>query len=66
MSITGSQEKVRLIDDAFGKICQSIGDLSVAVRISAAQLLGRMKNISPYFLEQTLDKKLMSDMRVTL
>lgn len=55
---------MHLVDDAFAKICQAIGDLSVNVRTLAAELLGSMVNVNPHFLEQTLDKKLMSDMRV--
>lgn len=57
-------DEVRLVDDAFAKICQAIGDLSVNVRTLAAELLGSMTHVNPHFLEQTLDKKLMSDMRV--
>ncbi|EFX70011.1 hypothetical protein DAPPUDRAFT_328539 [Daphnia pulex] len=61
--IPGCQDEVHLVDDAFAKICQAIGDLSVNVRTLAAELLGSMVNVNPHFLEQTLDKKLMSDMR---
>ncbi|KAG1687336.1 Integrator complex subunit 4 [Nymphon striatum] len=61
--IPNSLEFNRLIDDAFSKICQSINDLSMKVRVQAASLLGGMKDVSPEFLEQTLDKSLMSNMR---
>lgn len=59
-------EQLRLVDDAFAKICESVTDLSLRVRTIACQLLGTMTHVSPKFLEQTLDKKLMSNMRVSL
>ena len=57
-------DSIRLVDDAFGKICNAINDLSVQVRETAAQLIGGMVKVSQDFLEQTLDKKLMSNMRL--
>ncbi|KAF7284883.1 integrator complex subunit 4 [Rhynchophorus ferrugineus] len=61
--VPGSDHEIRLIDDAFGKICNGVTDLSMHVRTLAAKLLGTMKLVSPKFLNQTLDKKLMSNMR---
>ncbi|KAL1514289.1 hypothetical protein ABEB36_003569 [Hypothenemus hampei] len=61
--VPGSIHEIRLIDDAFGKICNGVADLSMQVRTLAAKLLGTMKLVSPKFLTQTLDKKLMSNMR---
>lgn len=58
-----SEQEIRLIDDAFGKICNAVTDLSMQVRTYAAKLLGSMSLVSPKFLNQTLDKKLMSNMR---
>lgn len=58
-----SEQEIRLIDDAFGKICNGVTDLSLYVRTHAAKLLGKMTVVSPKFLNQTLDKKLMSNMR---
>ena len=60
--------EVRLIDDAFGKICNGVNDLSVHVREKAMKLIGKFSfpagiGVSQIFLEQTLDKKLMSNMR---
>ena len=56
---------MRLIDAAFGKICGAICDLSMQVRVRAADLLGGMSMVGGEFLYQTLDKKLMSNMRVS-
>ena len=63
VALTGSDQTVRLADDAFGHICNAINDLGVRVRVRAATLLGSMTSVSTRFLEQTLDKKLMSNMR---
>ena len=57
--------ELRLVDDGFAKICNGINDVSLYVRELSAKLMGYMdKGISQIFLEQTLDKKLMSNMRL--
>ncbi|XP_045620866.1 integrator complex subunit 4 [Procambarus clarkii] len=61
--IPDSDHHVRLIDNAFSQICNVVNDISVRVRTQAASLLGTMTNVSERFLQQTLDKKLMSNMR---
>uniref|UniRef100_A0A336LYV8 CSON004676 protein n=2 Tax=Culicoides sonorensis TaxID=179676 RepID=A0A336LYV8_CULSO len=63
IKIDDSDQEIRLIDDAFGKVCIMLCDLSMQVRTQAAELLGGMSNVSEEFLHQTLDKKLMSNMR---
>ena len=55
---------LRIVDDAFIKVCNMINDSSVAVRALAASLLGQFPSVSQQFLDQTLDKKLMSHLRV--
>ncbi|KAJ8256789.1 hypothetical protein COCON_G00189410 [Conger conger] len=61
--IPSSSEEIRLVDDSFGKISHMVSDGSWVVRVQAAKILGSMQQVSPHFLEQTLDKKLMSDLR---
>lgn len=58
-----SDSQLRLIDAAFGNICSAMCDLSMQVRTQAASLLGSMTEVSSEFLHQTLDKKLMSNLR---
>ncbi len=56
--------ELSMLDDAFVKICDHVNDSSMPVRALAAQLLGDFTNVSEKFLEQTLDKKLMSHLRI--
>ena len=53
-----------LSDDAFVKICDLVNDSSMPVRAQATQLLGDFSRVSNKFLDQTLDKKLMSHLKV--
>ncbi|RWS02319.1 hypothetical protein B4U79_07769 [Dinothrombium tinctorium] len=61
--VNQGEEQIRLVDDAFAKICMMINDLSISVRMNAATLLGNFSDVSPNFLTQTLNKTLMSNLR---
>jgi len=61
-SVVGGQT-IRLVDDVFSRTCQAINDVRETVRVLAARLIGEMRGVSQGYLEQTLDKKLMSNMR---
>ena len=52
------------IEISFPIVVVMIHDISVKVRMKAASLLGSLHLVSSKFLEQTMDKKLMSNMRV--
>ena len=56
--------EARLCDDAFAHVCDLLNDVSMPVRALAASLLGDFHSVSPRLLEQTLDKKLMSHLKV--
>ena len=56
--------EVRMCDDAFARVCDLLNDLSMPVRTLAASLLGDFHSVNPHLLEQTLDKKLMSHLKV--
>uniref|UniRef100_A0A7G3B2J9 Integrator complex subunit 4 n=1 Tax=Lutzomyia longipalpis TaxID=7200 RepID=A0A7G3B2J9_LUTLO len=61
--VPDSDMEMRLVDAAFGKVCSAMCDLSMQVRTQAAELLGGMTAVGSEFLNQTLDKKLMSNLR---
>lgn len=63
IAVPDSDSEVRLVDAAFGNVCSALCDLSMRVRTQAAELLGGMTSVSNEFLHQTLDKKLMSNLR---
>lgn len=55
---TGTDEQIRLEDDAFVKICRMITDSAVEVRTEAAKSLKQFRSVGVNFLIATLDKKL--------
>ncbi|XP_067948883.1 integrator complex subunit 4-like isoform X1 [Watersipora subatra] len=54
---------IPMLDDGFAKVCDAVNDLSYIVRTQAARLMANFVGVSQHFLEQTLDKKLMSNMK---
>ncbi|PIA17085.1 ARM repeat-containing protein, partial [Coemansia reversa NRRL 1564] len=59
----GASETIRLLDDAFVKLCDMVNDSSVVVRQRACAILGRFTHVSSRFLAQTFSKQVMSHLR---
>ncbi|KAJ2080574.1 hypothetical protein H4R24_002980 [Coemansia sp. RSA 988] len=59
----GTSETIRLLDDAFVKLCDMVNDSSVVVRQRACAILGRFTDVSSRFLAQTFSKQVMSHLR---
>ncbi|XP_055357914.1 integrator complex subunit 4-like [Paramacrobiotus metropolitanus] len=57
-------ETINLVDDVFCKICDRVNDWEINIRAQAASILGRMNGVTLDYILQTVDKKLMSDLRV--
>eukprot|EP01132_Coremiostelium_polycephalum_P007935 gene7935-9761_t len=51
--------KIRLVDDVFKKICNTVNDPSVIVRNCACKLLGCIYDVSLHYLIQTLSKEVI-------
>ncbi|CAO3642809.1 unnamed protein product [Cunninghamella echinulata] len=56
-------EKVRLIDDAFSRVCDLVNDVSVVVRTKACVMLASYHDVELDVLSQTFSKQLMSRLR---
>ncbi|KAJ1927287.1 hypothetical protein IWQ60_003059 [Tieghemiomyces parasiticus] len=56
-------ENIRLVDDAFVKICDVVNDSSMRLRTEACVLLGSYADVQANYLSQTLSKKIMSHLR---
>ncbi|KAJ2308379.1 hypothetical protein IWW55_000470 [Coemansia sp. RSA 2706] len=49
--------RLRLVDDAFVRCCDLVGDVSARVRVRAATMLGRFRGVNVQQLAQTFNKK---------
>ncbi|CAH4030884.1 integrator complex subunit 4 [Pieris brassicae] len=63
VTLQDGETTMRLVDDAFIRICSAVNDLCMQVRALACTLLGTTRAVSDRFLLQTLDKQLMSNMK---
>uniref|UniRef100_A0A0N5B491 Integrator complex subunit 4 n=1 Tax=Strongyloides papillosus TaxID=174720 RepID=A0A0N5B491_STREA len=54
--------EISLNDEAFAILCGAFNDADTLVRAEAAVVIGKFENVSPNFLLQTLDKKLIPSM----
>ena len=43
LSKSADDEKIRLVDDAFSKVCLMINDISIEVKVCASNLLVRFR-----------------------
>ncbi|XP_049887123.1 integrator complex subunit 4 isoform X2 [Pectinophora gossypiella] len=63
VTLQDGETTIRMVDDAFIRMCSAVNDLCMAVRALACTLLGTTRAVSDRFLLQTLDKQLMSNMK---
>ncbi|XP_041974332.1 integrator complex subunit 4 [Aricia agestis] len=63
VTLQDGETTIRLVDDAFIRLCSAVNDLCMQVRALACTLLGTTRAVSDRFLLQTLDKQLMSNMK---
>ncbi|XP_045454266.1 integrator complex subunit 4 [Melitaea cinxia] len=63
VTLQDGETTMRLVDDAFIRICSAVNDLCMQVRALSCSLLGTTRAVSDRFLLQTLDKQLMSNMK---
>ncbi|KAF9548800.1 Integrator complex subunit 4 [Mortierella hygrophila] len=58
------EQRTRLADDAFVRICDMMNDSSMVVRAKACTLLGRFRKVNYMFLSQTFSKQIMARLKV--
>ncbi|KAF9120102.1 Integrator complex subunit 4 [Mortierella sp. 14UC] len=58
------EQRTRLADDAFVRICDMVNDSSMVVRAKACTLLGRFRKVNYTFLSQTFSKQIMAHLKV--
>ena len=56
--------ELRLHDDVFIVVCNALNDAEVSIRAEATAMLAHFRAVSANFLQQTLDKKIMRQMKV--
>ncbi|KAI7868171.1 armadillo-type protein [Spinellus fusiger] len=57
------QDTVRLIDDAFVRLCDLVNDSSVAIRTRACVMMASYKHVDYNVMSQTFSKRIMSNLR---
>ncbi|KAI9010804.1 armadillo-type protein [Phycomyces nitens] len=57
------QDTVRLIDDAFVKLCDLVNDSSVVVRTKACVMMASYQHVDFNVMSQTFSKRIMSNLR---
>ncbi|KAG0283739.1 Integrator complex subunit 4 [Linnemannia gamsii] len=58
------EQRTRLADDAFVRICDMVNDSSMVVRAKACTILGRFRKVNYGFLSQTFSKQIMARLKV--
>jgi len=63
MKRNARDRQVKLVDEAFTRVCAAVNDMEPMVREIAAQLMGKYRSVSKKFLIQSLDRRLTYQMR---
>ncbi|KAG0033116.1 Integrator complex subunit 4 [Podila clonocystis] len=57
-------QALRLVDDAFVRICDAVNDSVMIVRAKACSYLGKFRSVGYSFLSQTFSKQIMARLKV--